>query len=181
MTIIKKIIDKLAALLLIVNRNERIPLGKLTHIDRADHERHRELLELLLRMAAEAAEKYNTLETLLFLELNRNIDLILKLLDVLKHERIFFLINLPLKYLNHLCKERVADALDQDSDRPGIRALEIARTVVRHIIVLPDRIHDLLLRLFIDIRMVIDRSGNSAHTYTTQLCHFFNRNLFHAL
>ena len=108
-------------------------------------------------MVRKSTEKYNSFQPLFLFQLYRHIYLVLKFLHMLKYKCILFAVNLPLKNLNHIRKKRIADTFNQYRNGIRIRTLEIARAVIRYVIIFFNRLHNHLLRCRIDIRMIVNR------------------------
>ena len=128
---------------------------------------------------AGSAQEYNALQPFLLLEANSSLDLVFLLIDLLQDEKVLLTEYISLKHLHHPAEERVADSLRENRYRIGLRTLQITCTVIRYVLILRDRIKDLLLCLRIDIRMIVDRAGHRTDSNAAEAGDFLDRNLFH--
>ena len=140
-----------------------------------------QLMKQVFPRVRSASQEYDSFQPLLLLKADCNFYLILILIDLLQDKQILLAKDIALQHLNHRAEERIADPLCQDCDRVTLRPLQVPGTVVWNILIFRNGVKNLFLRLRIDIRVVVDRTGDRADTDTADLCYFLNCDLFHVV
>ena len=150
-------------------------------IDRTDYIRNRQLVKQIFPRMAGSSEKYDSFQPLLLFKADCNLDFILFLIHLLKNKQVLLSQDITFQHLNHRAEKRIADPLCQDCNCVTFRPLQVPGTVVWNILVFRNGVKDLFLRLRIDIRVVVNRTGDRADTDSADLCYFLNCDLFHVV
>ena len=131
-------------------------------------------------MGGNTSQKYNSSQSLLFFQFQSHFCFILPRIYMLKNQRIFLFLDLFFKNLDHAIKKWIADSFNQNGDGSGIGTLQVACTVIWHIIIFLDNLHYHLFRLWVNIRMIINCPRYCTDSHTANTCHVLDRNTFHA-
>ncbi|MNM93755.1 hypothetical protein D3C76_531320 [compost metagenome] len=171
-----QIVHHFIAFLKVVDGNGRILLRIILrcHANGAEHVGNRQLLQLFFDMGEIPAEEHDPLQPLLLLQFDRHFNLILILVHPLQNKRIFLPLNFLLEHLNHAIEKGIGDPLDQDGNRLGGGTLQISGAIVRNKMVLLDDLHNHGLRLFADVRMIIDGPGDRRNANPANFCNIDN-------
>ena len=176
-----EVIHNLKALRLVVNRDNPPARQRLRDpaVYRTEHIRDGERLEERYVRLARSAHEDDPFQPPLPCDADGSHDFIFLLLNLLEDKCVVLALDMALGDLNHLGKQRIADALRDKSDRVGLRSFEILRAVVRNIVVFTDRIEDQLFRLRVDIRVIVDRTRYRADANLTDSRNVPDRYMFH--
>ena len=164
--IIHRDMGKSAGILIFKNR----PYG-------AQYKGYSDLSQFSPGMIVVGSQKNDPFQTLFLDQFQRNRHLVLLIIHMLKDHRQLILFHFFIKNFNHGIEQRIGNTLDQNRHRIGFRTFQISCAVIRYISVLFNHLLDLLSRLRVDIRMIIDCPGHRADTNTADSGYIFNRNL----